>query len=33
MNWEILLFANWLFVFYMWYEDMKSDPQGDDWMS
>lgn len=30
---EILFCVNWLLVFYVMYEDMKSDTQEEDWMS
>ena len=30
---EILFCVNWLLVFYVMYEDMKSDPQEEDWMN
>ncbi len=30
---EILFCVNWLFVFYLMYEDMKSDTQEEDWMN
>lgn len=30
---EILFCVNWLFVFYIWFEEMRSDSQEDEWMS